>query len=91
MQCELKVKQIKVHLTGNALICIISFNENVIFVYVIYISFTDVIFKRLVCVFIIILENNVYYNDFFLYFYNLDFSEYTQITLFFFICLCCFW
>ena len=45
------------------------------FVYVIYISFTDVIFKRLVCVFLIILENNVYYNDFFLYFYNLDFSE----------------
>ena len=43
MQCELKVKQIKVHLTGNALICIISFNENVIFVYVIYISFIDVI------------------------------------------------
>ena len=77
MQCELKVKQIKlkVHLTGNALICIISFNENVIFVYVIYISFTDVIFKRLVCVFLIILENNVYYNGFFLYFYNLDFSE----------------
>ena len=78
MQCELKVKQIKVHLTGNALIifiCIISFNENVIFVYVIYISFTDIIFKRLVCVFLIILENNVYYNDFFLYFYNLDFSE----------------
>ena len=75
MQCELKVKQIKVHLTGNALICIISFKENVIFVYVIYISFTDVIFKRLVCVFLIILENNVYYNDFFLYFYNLDFSE----------------
>ena len=72
MQCELKVKQIKVHLTGNALICIISFNENVLFVYVIYISFTDVIFKRLVCVF---LENNVYYYDFFLYFYNLDFSE----------------
>ena len=64
MQCELKVKQIKVHLTGNALMCIISFNENVIFVYVIYISFTDVIFKRLVCVFLIILENNVYYNDF---------------------------
>ena len=78
MQCELKVKQIKVDLTGNALICIISFNENVIFVYVvyvIYISFTDVIFKRLVCVFLIILENNVYYNNFFLYFYNLDFSE----------------
>ena len=47
MQCELKVKQIKVHLTGNALICIISFNENVIFVYVIYIKFIDVIFKRL--------------------------------------------
>ena len=47
MQCKLKVKQIKVHLTGNALICIISFNENVIFVYVIYISFIDVIFKRL--------------------------------------------
>ena len=74
MQCELKVKQIKVHLTGNALICIISFNENVIFVYVIYISFTDVIFKRLLCV-LIILENNEYYNDFFLFFYNLDFSE----------------
>ena len=36
MQCKLKVKQIKVHLTGNALICTISFNENVIFVYVIY-------------------------------------------------------
>ena len=46
MQCKLKVKQIKVHLTGNALICIISFNENVIFVYVTYISFIDVIFKR---------------------------------------------
>ena len=67
-------------------ICIISFNKNVIFLYVrsIYISFTDVIFKRLVCVFLIMLENNVYYNDFFLYFYNLDFSEWTQITLFFF-------
>ena len=51
MQCELKFKQIKVHLIGNALICIISFNENVIFVYVIYISFTDVIFKRLMCLF----------------------------------------
>ena len=52
MQCKVKVKQIKVHLTGNAPICIISFNENVIFVYVIYISFIDVIFfKTVLCVF----------------------------------------
>ena len=57
MQCELKVKEIKVHLTGNALICIISFNENVIFVYVIYISFIDVIFKRLY--YVSFLGNNV--------------------------------
>ena len=58
MQCELKVKLIKVYLTGNALICIISFNENVIFVYVIYIRFIDVIFKRLY--YVSFLGNNVY-------------------------------
>ena len=52
MQCKLKVKHIKVHLTGNALICIISFNENVIFVYIIYISFIEVFFfKTVLCVF----------------------------------------
>ena len=59
MQCKLKVKQIKVYLTGNALMCIISFNENVIFVYVIYISFIDVIFRRLY--YVSFLGNNVYY------------------------------
>ena len=59
MQCKLKVKQIKVHLTGNALICIISFYENVIFVYVIYISFIDVIFQRLY--YVSFLGNDVYY------------------------------
>ena len=59
MQCKLRVKQIKVHLTGNALISIISFNENVIFVSIIYISSMDVIFKRLY--YVSFLENNVYY------------------------------
>ena len=59
MQCKLKVKQIKVHLTGNALICIISFNKNVILVYVTYISFVDVIFKRLY--YVSFLGKNVYY------------------------------
>ena len=59
MQFKLKVKQIKVHLTGNALICIISFNENVIFVYIIYISSIDVIFKKLY--FVSFSGNNVYY------------------------------
>ena len=58
MQCKLKVKQIKVHLTGNALICIISFNENVIFVYITYISSIDVIFKRLY--YVSFLGNNMY-------------------------------
>ena len=38
MQIKLKVTQIKVDLTGNAVICIISFNENVVFVYIINIS-----------------------------------------------------
>ena len=36
-----------------------SFNENVIFVYVIYTSFIDVIFKRLY--YVSFLGNNVYY------------------------------
>ena len=61
MQCKLKVKQIKVHLTGNALICIISFNENVICVYIIYISSIDVIFKRLYYVSFFFLGNSVSY------------------------------
>ena len=65
MQCKLKVKQIKVHLTGNALICIISFNENVIFVYLIYISFIDVFLKR--PYYVSFLGNNVYYKI--IYFY----------------------
>ena len=77
MECKLKVKQIKVHLTGNALICIIfiiSCNENVIFVYVMYISFIDIIFKRRVlCVFF--RKQCVLKNYLFLYFYNLDFFE----------------
>ena len=74
MQCKLKVKQINVHLTGNALICIISFNETVIFVNVIYISFIDVIFKRLY--YVSFLGNNVYYKIISFYInYNLDFSE----------------
>ena len=59
MQCKLKVKQIEVNLTGNTLICIISFNENVIFVYVTYISFIDVILKRLY--YVSFLGNNVSY------------------------------
>ena len=60
MQCKLKFKQIKVHLTGNALIiCIISFNENVIFVYILYISSIDVIFKRLY--YVSFLGNNLFY------------------------------
>ena len=59
MQCKLKVEQIKVHLADNALICIIFFNENVILFYIIYISFIDVIFKRLF--YVSFVGNNEYY------------------------------
>ena len=58
MQCTLKVKQIKVFLTSSALMCIISFNDNIIFVYIIFISSIDVIFKRLY--YKSFLGNNVY-------------------------------